>query len=398
MSEEGVLYILSITGGWKICLFLYTFFLTSTISNAGFSISLGILCIFTIYMYAHVKQKIIWPDRSFMYLYSIFWGGLALASFLSGDVKSIEATGKYLSYTIPFWIIYFSYKYLSSDCTWGRGISVSMLVLSAVSIYQFFVLQVGTRISGFFFTSPNGLAGVLESVFPYLVLYFFICSRKHYIWEKYIVAIIIVMTGFALLASQSRGGIAGWILGGAFLCIIRYIYATDTKKIIVKSLVSIGVFVVIFSGVTFFGTETFQRSYDQERLLMIESSYEMWKDNRLYGVGFDNWQQQYHNYYLSPEAKEPNIPMPHNNIAFFFSTTGIIGGSVYIAFSLGLIVLLLKKIRKDPNNLYYQAALWTFIAISIHGLVDAGLTNKFSMRILSFGLGIAFSSDNRHIF
>lgn len=85
--------------------------------------------------------------------------------------------------------------------------------------------------------------------------------------------------------------------------------------------------------------------------------------------------------------------MPHNNIAYFFSATGTIGGISYFVYVFGVLFLLICNIRKCPNNLYYQAALWSFLAITVHGMVDSGITNKFSMQILSACLGITFSSE-----
>ena len=57
-------------------------------------------------------------------------------------------------------------------------------------------------------------------------------------------------------------------------------------------------------------------------------------------------------------------------------------------------MLLLRKSIKHPDNVYYQAALWSFIAITVHGLVDSGITNKGNMQLLSFCLGIAFASED----
>lgn len=150
--------------------------------------------------------------------------------------------------------------------------------------------------------------------------------------------------------------------------------------------------IILITGVVFSGFILFHRAYDLERFLMMESSYHMWEDHKAFGVGLDNWGNEYKKY-VSPMAKEPNLPMPHNNVAFFFSTTGIVGGLGYCVYVLGTLAFLLKKIRENPVNLYYSAAFWAFLAIVIHGMVDSGIMNKYQMQILSANLGVALSSS-----
>lgn len=381
----------------NIFLFLYTAFLISTLSNAGVSISVSLLCIVIIYLYIKKFKKIIWPDKTFLAVYIVFFCSLFLSAVISGDLKSINETIKYVYWTLPFWVVYLSEKQSFSIKSWGYGTSLPLLVISVYSVYQFITLPLGTRITGTFF-SGNGLAGVLETSLPMLIAFYWAYREKnikqYYNLIKYILLGIISMTIFALLATQSRGGIAGAFIGGIVVFLMRYRNKIGIQYNNRKNIACALIFAVAVSGVAFLGLSTFQRSYDNERMLLIQSSYAMWKDNPVYGVGFSNWKEQYQSHYISPMAKEPDLPMPHNNIAFFFSTTGIIGGIGYIVFTIGLLLLLIKKIRKYPQNVYYQAALWSFIAISIHGLVDSGITNKFNMQILFLCLGIAFASEN----
>ena len=374
-------------------LFLYALFLTSRVSNAGMSISVCLLCIALVYVYIKQFKKIIVPDTHFLLLYGIFFGSLLFSAILSGDSKSIHATIKYLYWTIPFWVAYMAERQDFSITSWGYGASVSLLLLSGYALWQWLVFPVGTRISGTF-TSPNGFAGVLETSLPMAVALYWMYGKERNRYIRYILLAIIGMSVLALLATQSRGGIAGAFIGGVAVFLIRYRNMLRVRYTKGKCIGCALILAVAVSGVAFLGLSTFHRSYDNERMLLIQSSYAMWKDHPIYGVGFSNWKEQYAAHYISPMAKEPNLPMPHNNMAFFFSTTGIIGGLGYGIFTLGLLLLLLRKTIKHPQNVCYQAALWSFIAISVHGLVDSGITNKGNMQILSFCLGIAFASEN----
>lgn len=380
-----------------IILFFYVMCLISTLSNAGVSISVSLLCVVIIYLYIKKFKKIIWPDKTFLAIYIAFFGSLLLSAVISGDLNSISETIKYIYWTLPFWVIYLSEKQSFSIKSWGYGTGISLLVVSLQAVYQFITLPLGTRITGTF-ANPNGFIGVLETSLPMLIAFYWAYGekyiKKYHQLIKYILLGIISMTIFALLATQSRGGIAGAFIGGIVVFLMRYrnkIGIQDNNR---KNIACALIFAVAVSGVAFLGLSTFQRSYDNERMLLIQSSYAMWKDNPVYGVGFSNWKEQYQSHYISPMAKEPDLPMPHNNVAFFFSTTGIIGGIGYIVFTIGLLLLLIKKIVKYPQNVYYQAALWSFIAISVHGFVDSGITNKFNMQILFLCLGIAFAYEN----
>lgn len=42
----------------------------------------------------------------------------------------------------------------------------------------------------------------------------------------------------------------------------------------------------------------------------LKSSYAMWEDHKLYGVGFGHWAREYPNY-ISPAAREPDLTIPH---------------------------------------------------------------------------------------
>lgn len=381
----------------NIFLFLYTTFLISTLSNAGVSISVSLLCVVIIYLYVKNFKKILWPDKTFLAIYIVFFGSLFLSAVISGDLKSISETIKYIYWTLPFWVVYLSEKRSFSIESWGYGTSLSLLVVSVYSVYQFITLPLGTRITGTF-ANPNGFVGVLETSLPILIAFYWSYGEKnikqYHQLIKYILLGIIGMTVFVLLATQSRGGIAGAFIGGIVVFLMRYRNKIGIQYNNRKNIACALILAAAVSGVAFLGLSTFQRSYDNERMLLIQSSYAMWKDNPVYGVGFSNWKEQYQSHYISPMAKEPNLPMPHNNVAFFFSTTGIIGGIGYIVFTIGLLLLLIKKIVKYPQNVYYKAALWSFIAISVHGFVDSGITNKFNMQILFLCLGIAFASEN----
>lgn len=384
--------------GYKFFLALYMFFIVSTISNAGRSIALGGVVLFAGYYWAKGKRTIRFEsfaeEKRYWIVYGAFFGLLILAAFFAPTKTAIASTLKYLYWTLPLWVIYISGFFFPVHKLWRDAVALAVIVIGAFSVHQFICMSFGTRLSAPF-ANPNGLAGILELCLPFGALFVvneYKLKQKKSKKEFWLNAVATTVALFVLLFTQSRGGIAGTFIGGIVLVAMKFWLKYRNNVSIKRKICIILMGIVLITGVVFSGFILFHRAYDLERFLMIESSYHMWEDHKVFGVGLDNWGNEYKKY-VSPIAKEPNLPMPHNNVAFFFSTTGIVGGLGYCVYVLGTLAFLVKKIRENPVNLYYSAAFWAFLAIVIHGMVDSGIMNKYQMQILSANLGVALSSS-----
>ena len=138
---------------------------------------------------------------------------------------------------------------------------------------------------------------VLEAILPFLWMQVW-ALRKNKKSPAFLLTLItsIGLTG-CLLLSASRGGIAGFLLGFVGVVILKGIQKTTwgLKK-------RVGVLLLtgcLAAGALFAATLRYQhRSYDSERLLLLQSAYAMWQDNKLYGVGFQRWNQVYRSGYI----------------------------------------------------------------------------------------------------
>lgn len=115
-----------------------------------------------------------------------------------------------------------------SSILWGMLFGTN--ILNVIVIYELFSLPIKERIHGSF-ASPNNFAMVLEAILPFLVVQIrsLISKNKKYknIREKIIFYSSLITTAlgiFGLFLSASRGGIAGFLLGGmiTILCIIGF--------------------------------------------------------------------------------------------------------------------------------------------------------------------------------
>lgn len=375
----------------------YLFFLCSTKWNAGCSISAGLLGVLILVIYGWKRQKIRWNSLLFLLFYAIFMGSVIFASWMTGDRASFQLSIRFLSYSLPFWLFYLVLQRSPSlfhSTFWGT-LSGSWVLL-ALTYRDLMHPLMDHRVHASF-ASANNFAMCLEAILPLLWMET-LWSRKEYkqsAWGKMLFAMAlltsVLLTG-ALFLSRSRGGIAGFLLG-ALAVIIGSLLQGQRNWTLQRK---IGVLVAALCIATvggFRGTIMFgHRSYDGERLLLIQSACRMWEDHKIYGVGFQQWNRIYRTKYILPGAKEPNLSLAHNNVANFFSGTGTLGGLGYLLFTFGSLAVLLRKIYQEPGNIYGKMMLWVWLAIFIHGMVDNSLYAKFNTRLYFAMWGISMAA------
>lgn len=381
----------------KAIVFLLVFAISNSLYNALFSISMGLSIASIFFMKNFEKEKIlIKKDPILLKAYWIFFGLLIISSLLLGDRDCINKSIDYIYWSIPFWLL----MYLCSDRADYKVIrgamSISVILIGSYALYSFYLLPLGSRISGLY-GNPNHFATILLLNLPFSILFLAdrVITKSEGIKEpqKIILLTSCVLGISSLILSGSRGGILGIIIGGISLLLVRYFCIKKLRAGILKSFF-IGVTIVFcgFWGIWSHTGAGAVRSYDMERIYLLESSYNMWEDHKILGVGLDNWRENYANKYIMDEAREKHLDMPHNVIAFFFSTTGILGGMGFIIFNIGIGIFLIKWMRIQPDNIFLQAMFWALVAINIHGLVDVGITMKSAMRLFCGLLGITVAS------
>lgn len=307
---------------------------------------------------------------------------------------------------------------------------------------------VGGRL-GAFLSYPTHYAMLLACTFP-LLLCFYSNKKLRANSLTAIFSFAVTLLGlWSLWKTGSRGGMIALFAGGLSVFAL-FCYFQKQGKLFRNGL-TVGVAVV--AVVLLLGIQGGNRTYgDLARVRMMQASYAMWQDHKLLGVGLENWQKEYAGKYIlkdeikkealqryqdrkkaveqryaaakkAIEQKEAAAPkteaeknaaakreadriaawqnaaiksessfdMPHNVIAWFFSTTGIIGGIGYLLFVLYYGRLFYSKLQDNPNEWILYVGFWSFLAVTIHGLADAGITNKETARLLFLILGVALN-------
>ena len=371
-----------------LCIFFSLFITISMpVFNAINSIVMALSVLFIVLQYRELNFSIL--PKNILIIIFCFITSLLISSLAIVDKNSINYAFKFLYWMLPFFVVFYNIQLCSNDKIPLYSFALSLFISAIAVIYQYYFLD-KIRAGGLYF-QPNQFASMMDILLPFATM--FILKNVYKSKDKFFVIIssLPVFLGFyALFLSGSRGGLLGVFLG-FLLCIVCYALRNLKLAHFFLTLSSV---IILFVGTAFIAydsmPELLQRRYDTERLLLIKSSYNMWNDNKLFGVGLSNWEEEYNDKYKLPQAKE-RLDMPHNILAFFFSTSGLFGGIGYIVFVIGIFVFLIKHLHKCKNKqiiFIILAMLWGLFAINIHGMVDVGLNNKFVMRLFSGVLGL----------
>lgn len=368
-------------------IFMIILALSDSISNAFTSISLAFGIIYILYDF-YKKRNLHYLQIPLLIKFSIcsFFISILVASIFTYNWENIDYAVKYIYWFIPFPILFYLCKDKFSDKIIIYPIILSIVCTSIYSLYLFFILPVGSRIGGFHF-NPNFYAVMLVMLIPY-VLFYTINIMKSNKLEGIVCIVTVFLGSFSLYLTGSRGGVLAFILS---CIIITFLYFSHNKNI---KKMTILIFFIIFIASIFlsigFNGGIF-RSYDMERLYLLKSSYNMWCDYKLFGTGLASWDDLYQSKYILPDANEKLI-IPHNIVAWFFSATGIVGGCGFIFLTIGLLYFFTKQAFKEKNNYLYWAVIFSILGVTIHGLVDVGITMKASNRLFWALVGISTAS------
>jgi len=331
-------------------------------------------------------------DRECWLGIAVFLLSVVLSSLMLGDAESIHMAFKYVYWSLPFFLILYFQKLADIKYAVLLGVCICILLDGIYAAYQSYLIQQGAQIGmdgriELFYGHPNHYAMFLIIMLP--ILMFSLQDDKLYEIKsfRYTVIFLIGLGLWCLLKTGSRGAFLGLAIGFA-LAFLLYCYQNNSLK---KFLAGLMVCVSVSGLMSEFMAGGMQRGYDTERLLLFQSSYAMWQDHKLLGVGLNNWAKEYQQKYMMENATERNLDVPHNTIVWFFTTTGVIGGTGYLFFILYYTVLLCRKIglKTTRDRWVLYAVLLAFLAINIHGMVDVGFTHKGIARLLYLQLGFA---------
>ncbi len=375
----------------NMLVFFMMFTLISPVYNAVNSIVMGLAAVGVIYLLKKKEVYFSYRDIERLWMpYSIFIGGIIISSIAIMDMKSLEKAMDFFYWSLPLFILYILMQSQESLEYFYGGIFASAVFTSGYSVYQYF--WEGVQRASSLYGHPNHFATLLDLSLPLVIVgTIYGYSLKKWYWK--ISGLISGIVGcVSVYATGSRGALLGVLLGGSLVFLLYMYKKWRIRKHLVRVILWGSIFLLFMGSVYFYNLDYFHRSYDNERILLLQSSYQMWSEHKLWGVGLNNWATEYQSTYILPEAREPNLDMPHNVLAFFFSATGIVGGVGFFIFQVGVFKLMIEKVMEEKEGCLlglYLGVLWAVIAVFIHGLLDTGITMKGAMRLYMGLIGVA---------
>ena len=391
-KNESVSSVVMIVIGIIFCMLCIRF------SAAYFSYVFGVFFVFCLYdFYRSRKERLyfqLYTSQACRYLVvgmALFYGLIIVDNLLIGESKSAVEGMHLAGLTIPFFMILFlGSRYAIRDgVKWG--IMVALAVLDSYGLFVGYTTQ-QTRFMSVF-VHPNEFAQVIMLVIPFL-LYFLAREKDQRV--RILLAIICVISLFCLYKTAARGPVVGLfagavVAGGSLLWLRREKIQARALKIAAVTAAA----VLLIGGGMFWQLQS-QRTgrgiAGGERIPMLYASYEIWNDHKLFGVGLLRWQDYYYSPEYHPkEGVEKTLAMPHNMPAYFFSTTGLLGGLGYTAFMLLSLLALYRQAKESEDDLLSVAVITIFWAFFFNGMVNGTLISKTSARLYFALLGYYFT-------
>jgi O-antigen ligase len=247
---------------------------------------------------------------------------------------------------------------------------VLSVVLFLVAGYQLSTLQNFTRESFYEVSGINGHKNLFSS-FLFLNLFFLIRAfyRLDGAW-KMMSFVCVVFTGLLLFLLKTKAvwaGSAVAIIVSALLFYYGRYFRTPKKlfvQLVVATLLVTNVFFLILLQpiiqksihYTSQGSKGLESSLNQEeeRLILWDKTYQLFRERPLFGVGAGNWQINLPDATLSGlwrgEELNYTYQRPHNDLLWILSETGIVGFNLFLLFIVLIFFSLARTLPVAREN------------------------------------------------
>ncbi len=247
----------------------------------------------------------------------------------------------------------------------------SVIVAFVAYIYLFFgKVSYDGRLSGIF-NSPNFLAMSLAPAIIFFIWSFL--NVKRYSLKHRLVFFLLFL--FFVIPFYFTFSFGSFIAVFVIFFVLLF-FSEISKKL--KFLIFFSLFVV-FMFFLFLNMEKIQYFFNNDRSsfasreMIWKSSFEILKDNYIFGIAPGMFQD----YYLSYKTKfstpylEWAVPYPHNIFLAFWIQNGILGILSFLFILFWLFKSIYKLAKKDKDVRFFSFfALFYILYILMHGLVD----------------------------
>lgn len=185
-------------------------------------------------------------------------------------------------------IFFICRKYEVKDAV-KYGFFIGSTIDCFVGIRQWYILP-QVPIQGLH-ESTNGFGTMTAMTIPFTI-YYILSEKKKMI--KIIESLLLGLQGICIYLAQARGAMGALLFGGVLaVAISGFIFRQEIDFKRLGSKLLVGSSIILICAGMMYGIQARQvgeiaRLQEGERLMMIESSYHMWEDHKLAGIGLDN--------------------------------------------------------------------------------------------------------------
>lgn len=356
------------------CLIIYslTFLLDIKINFLTTAFIFGLIKLFFIRPQIQINNKIFHLILLFILCTFLSIVFNDVSSFSTDNISNFKS--RFISPLIGIFIIFiYSFNKYNINKIF-IGFTFSFFINALAVIYQFFngdIISPEIRLTGFN-NSYMLLCAVNLLILPII---FVLAIHKSNISNKirlfFLIAILINVP--AVIFENTRIVYLG--LGVIFPLIILFSIKNKYKAIILIILLSLYSYTCFqisptstqrFSNITTTDKSDFS---NYQRILMWQSSLNMFIEHPIFGVGVGNWHEQYTTNY-TPPIKTGDFYHPHNVLLNMLSETGILGGISYLLLFLYLYYISIKNYIKE-QDIISLAYISSLLAYTINCLTDS---------------------------
>lgn len=363
-------------------LYLGVFGLMACISPSIGNIFLWLAILTGIYNWrlAIVSNKKFSAEYCGFYLsFGIFIISIFLSALFSDNIYTSMETlaGGYIRRMLPFFLVILFINDLAKLRFIILAIVGSIFLADICAVWQ--GLNGNFRANGFF-GNPMTLGGFLIMLTPCIMI--FLLKKQKICTNKKVIALILFASLLALFFNGTRGSwVAIAIMIPGLLCFILNSWKKIVALICLIGLIGIGTFAFVpaFHAKVITITDLNYQS-NSERFLLWRSSYNMFKDHPLFGIGVGQFSKQYSEHYILPQAKEPSLPHAHNNFIHMLGETGIvgiIGFLVLIGYFLWFGIYHWYK----KNNIVGLMLVASLVGLLLQGMTEFNFGNAAVMKL-----------------
>jgi putative inorganic carbon (HCO3(-)) transporter len=218
--------------------------------------------------------------------------------------------------------------------------------------------------------SPNSVGLYLGRVLPVLVSFVLFGASRH---RRIAYGLATAPVGLAILLSFSKGallfGVPLSLLALGALAGGRWLWASVSAVV-----------VAAVTAIPLLRTPRFASLFDPSkgtlffRLHLWRSSWKMFLDHPLLGVGPDNFLYHYRGRYIHPAAwEEPNLSQAHNVPLDYMTRMGVFGlaAGLWLQIAFWWLALPLRRLADADRRALALGLMCAMVDFLAHGLVDA---------------------------